>query len=241
MKTAAAMVSLLLLAGACTSDGDGRSRPSHDTGGSVPDAVQQIMDESRFDPAVWGIHVVDLDTGEVLVDHGSSRVLLPGSTPKLFSTVAALETFGPDHTFVTPVYAVGDRTGPTLAGSLVLVASGDLVMGGRTRADGTIDFTSGDHNDANSLPFGSLTPEDPVAGLAQLARQVAASGITRVDGDVVIDDRLFETDDFAAGMVSPIVINDNLVDVTITPGQEGRRRPSSGDPRAPPTRSTLRS
>ena len=233
MRTAIAMVGLFVLAAACTSDGT-LSRPADTSTGRLPEAIQKVIDQPRFDPAVWGIDVVNLDTGQVLIDHGSQRALLPGSTPKIFSTAAALETFGPDHTFVTPVYAVGHRTGSTLTGSLVLVASGDLVMGGRARPDGTVDFTTGDHNDANSLPFGSLTPEDPLAGLAHLAQQVAASGITHVDGDVLIDDRLFQTNDhFAAGLVSPIVVNDNLVDVTITPGREGETATVDWRPRSP--------
>ena len=62
---------------------------------------------------------------------------------------------------------------------------------------------------------------------ANLAREVAAAGVKTVGGDVRIDDRLF---DEVAGTgsgprrVTPIVVNDNLVDVVVTPGE----RP--GDP-----------
>jgi D-alanyl-D-alanine carboxypeptidase len=61
----------------------------------------------------------------------------------------------PTHGFNTVVYLQGavSDTG-TLQGDLILVASGDLTMGGRTRPDGSIAFTDFDHNEANP----SVTP-----------------------------------------------------------------------------------
>ena len=45
-----------------------------------------------------------------------------------------------------------------------------------------------------------------------------AAGITRVDGDVVIDDRLFTPIDWPDGLISPIWVNENLIDIEVTPG-----------------------
>jgi serine-type D-Ala-D-Ala carboxypeptidase/endopeptidase (penicillin-binding protein 4) len=99
----------------------------------------------------------------------------------------------------------------------VLVASGDPTMGGRTLPDGTIEFADTDHSESGAF----LTKTDPVAGLNDLARQVKTAGITKVS-DVVIDDRLFDKvqGEFMATL-SPIVINDNLVDLSVTPGANG--------------------
>src|SRR4030095_8957528 len=45
--------------------------------------------------------------------------------------------------------------------------------------------------------------------------------IAKVRGDVVVDDGLFiETDDEFVGGVSAACVNDNLVDVTIRPGEK---------------------
>ena len=107
-----------------------------------------------------------------------------------------------------------------MQGDLVLVGKGDITMGGRTKPDGTVDFTDLDHNDANPLPGATLTPEDPLAGLDELAAQVKRSGIDAVSGDVVVDDRLFQSS-LAGEPITPIVINQNLIDVTTTPGQVG--------------------
>ena len=109
-----------------------------------------------------------------------------------------------------------------LRGDLILVASGDLTMGGRTNPDGSIALGNLDHNEANSLGNADLTRPDPLAGYRALARRVCAVGIRRVTGDVVVDDRLFRPylfrDEFE---VRPIFVNDDVVDVAITPTKAG--------------------
>ena len=104
-----------------------------------------------------------------------------------------MNEIGPDHTYDTPVYRIGnvDSAG-VLHGNLVLVASGDLTMGGRTNPDGSIAVTDFDHNEADSLGNAELTAPDPTAGYAQLAQQIAAAGIKKIAGDVIVDDRLLQ-------------------------------------------------
>src|SRR5207237_739662 len=65
-----------------------------------------------------------------------------------------------------------------------------------------------------------LTESDPLAGLEELVRQIAAAGIKKVRGEVIVDDRLFDsTNSTGSGpsKVSPILINDNLIDITVAP------------------------
>src|SRR3712207_8227824 len=93
------------------------------------------------------------------------RLYIPGSSTKLFSVSAALDDLGFDHRFKTPVYAQGSVKDGTLSGNLVLVASGDLTMGGRTAPNGTVSYTPIDHTYANDVPGATLTPENPLAGL----------------------------------------------------------------------------
>ena len=105
-----------------------------------------------------------------------------------------------------------------------LVGSGDLSFGLREQPDGTLyyeNLPNLDHSYATAgLPGAVEPPGDPLAGLNQLASQVRASGITNVDGDVVVDDRLFTPHDFPDGLVSPIWVNENLIDITVTPGHD---------------------
>ena len=109
-----------------------------------------------------------------------------------------------------------------LDGDLILVASGDLSMGGRTNPDGSYAITDLDHNEANALGDAQLTAPDPLAGYRSLAAQIAATGIRQVRGDVIVDERLWEPFNFRDELaVGPIFVNDNVVDVSITPGSPG--------------------
>ena len=100
-------------------------------------------------------------------------------------------------------------------------------MGGRTTEDGRIACTEGDHTYANYGRPTELASTDPMAGLKDLARQISESGIEEVDGDVMVDDRLFRTYQPAVQatldqyLVSPIMINDNLIDLEVIPGKPG--------------------
>ncbi|MBS1906293.1 MAG: D-alanyl-D-alanine carboxypeptidase/D-alanyl-D-alanine-endopeptidase [Actinobacteria bacterium] len=179
------------------------------------------MNKLEYQHARWSISVKDLDTGATVIDLDGDKMAEPGSFVKTYSVGAAWVKWGPDHTVTTPVKRSGTVTGGTLTGDLVLVGQGDLTMGGRTKPDGTVDFTDLDHNDANPLPGATLTKEDPLTGLNRLAAQVKASGIDRVNGDVVIDDRLF-SGSLANEPITPILINQNLLDVLVTPGAPGQ-------------------
>ena len=183
----------------------------------LPDEALEIMNQPQFASGRWAISVKDLDTDETLIDLDGDKLAEPGSFVKTYSAGAAWVKWGPEHTIITPVKQSGDLNGGTLTGDLILVGQGDLTMGGRTKPDGTVDFTNLDHNDANPLPGATLTTEDPLTGLNELAAQVKASGIDTVSGDVVIDDRMF-TGKLDGKPVSPIVINQNLLDILITPG-----------------------
>ncbi|HEY7059895.1 MAG TPA: D-alanyl-D-alanine carboxypeptidase/D-alanyl-D-alanine-endopeptidase [Chloroflexota bacterium] len=197
----------------------------------LPPEVRAIMDQPLYRFARWSIYVADLATGAPLYDYQGRELVVPGSVTKLFPGAAALDAFGPDYRFETPIYRRGtvDAQG-TLQGDLVLVASGDLTMGGRNTPDGHIDFESFDHTYANATGLGTLTPENPLAGLDDLARQVVAAGIRRVSGNVLIDARLFDQmpkDDY---VLSPIMINDNLIDLTVRPSDVGEAATVSARP-----------
>ena len=184
--------------------------------------LSTIISDPRYAYASWGIIIVDPATGRTLYEKNADEMFAPASTTKLFSSGAILETLGPDYRFRTPVFATQQADGSgKLSGSLILKATGDLSMGGRTLPDDTIEFTNIDHGDANALQNAILTTTDPLSGLNELASQVKASGITGVS-DVIIDDRLFNTTDLNKEfIISPIIVNDNQVDIIATPGNSG--------------------
>jgi D-alanyl-D-alanine carboxypeptidase/D-alanyl-D-alanine-endopeptidase (penicillin-binding protein 4) len=145
----------------------------------------------------------------------------PASVTKLYSCAAAMLAIGPDQRYETPVYRRGDVDSGVLKGDLVLVAQGDLTLGGRTQADGKLAFKDHDHVYAGYLSTQTeLTDTDPLAGLNDLARQIKAAGIVAISGDLLIDDRLFQRERGSGSgpsIVTPIMVNDNIVDVIVTP------------------------
>ena len=183
--------------------------------------LDAVLDGPDYKRATWGVRVVDAKTGATVYSRNPDALLAPASVTKLFSCAAALVALGPDHKQETRVYRRGLLLNGTLHGDLVLVAAGDLMFGGRTK-DGETVFKDKDHTYANG-GFGEceLTDTDPLAGLNDLAEQVKAAGITRVDGEVLVDDRLFaRTRGTGTGpdAVTPIVVNDNVIDLVVTPG-----------------------
>jgi D-alanyl-D-alanine carboxypeptidase/D-alanyl-D-alanine-endopeptidase (penicillin-binding protein 4) len=186
-------------------------------------AIEAVIAAPRYKHAHWGILAEDLTTGECIYALNADKLFIPASTTKLFSCACALDALGADYRFQTAVVRRGEVTAEgTLEGDLILIASGDLTLGGRTQADGSIAFTDTDHTYANGNPNADWTEPDPLAGLNDLARQVAAAGIRRITGDIVIDDRLFQAAESTGSgpvRVGPILVNDNLIDVRITPAQ----------------------
>ena len=169
----------------------------------------------------WSLVVMDAKTGALVYALDPDRLAFTGSVRKLFSVATALNSIGPDHRFTTSVHRSGTATPQgALIGDLVLVGGGDLTFGGRAKPDGTLDYSDFDHNEAPAFGGAGLTPQDPLAALNDLARQVRAAGIRNVTGDVLVDDRLFDSFRVPNGnvLISPLSVNENLIDVTVTPG-----------------------
>jgi D-alanyl-D-alanine carboxypeptidase/D-alanyl-D-alanine-endopeptidase (penicillin-binding protein 4) len=189
--------------------------------------IRDVIGEARFKHARWGILVSDRATCEVLYELDADKLLPPASTTKLYSVAAALDALGSSCCFETPVFRRGeiDPAG-VLKGDLVLVAVGDLTMGGRTTKANEIEFTKADHTYANPSANTVLTSGDPLAGLNSLAQQVAAAGIRHVRGQVIVDARAFAPahgTGSGPSQLTPIMINDNLIDLTIVPTTKGSR------------------
>lgn len=204
--------------------------------------LEAFINQPPYEEAHWGVLFVDQETGETLYEHQRGKLFAPASVTKLYSVAAALDVLGADHRFKTPIYRRGnvDDAG-VLHGDLILVPSGDLTLGGRTTESGEIAFKPSDHTYSNWSEDGELTTEDPLAGLNNLAKQVAAAGIRKVDGDVLIDNRLFQpTESSGSGpkLVQPAMLNDNIIDFTITPGKEGEPATVTCRPEAPFVRVT---
>ena len=180
-----------------------------------PKRIAAVMARTEFAHAAWGMEFLDLATGQPIFALNRQQLFVPGSTTKVVTMATALETLGPDHRFRTRLYRTGPVVGGVVQGDLVLVASGDPNLSGRARG-GRYAFFDQDHSYG-----GQPLPEDPLMVLRAMARQVAGRGIRGVTGQVIVDASLFAEGDRELGTrvtLSPLVINDNVIDLVVTPG-----------------------
>jgi N-acyl-D-amino-acid deacylase len=188
---------------------------------SLAERIQQVTSRPEFAHSSFGIEFYSLDRKRSVFTLNADKLFTPASTTKLLTEGTAMALLGKDYRFHTPVY----RTGPigpdgTLHGDVVLVASGDANLSGRIQPDGTLAFENEDHCYGGSVDTRAV-PGDPLAVLRELSRQVAAHGVKRIEGRVLVDTSLFPDGGSELGTgadISPIVVNDNIIDVTASPG-----------------------
>jgi PBP4 family serine-type D-alanyl-D-alanine carboxypeptidase len=195
--------------------------PASDAAALLAQRLRPILDRPEFRHATWGIEFYSLDDDRPVFELNPDQLFVAASTTKLLTAGTALRLLGPEYRFHTKVYRTGPVDGKgTLRGDLVLVASGDLNLSGRIQPGDTLGFTNEDHAyDAD--PSTQAVPGDPLLVIRQLAGQVAAHGVKRITGRVLVDVSLFRegTRELGTGVVmSPVVVNDNLVDLMIGPG-----------------------
>jgi serine-type D-Ala-D-Ala carboxypeptidase/endopeptidase (penicillin-binding protein 4) len=153
---------------------------------AVGDLVAALAGDTRLGPRV-GVVVADASTGTVLGSAAATTQLVPASTQKLLTAVAALTEPGADTTLPTTAVLDGESR-------VVLVGGGDMML---AAGAGNPDAVNGR------------------AGLGDLADQVAAkilvSGRTSVS--LAVDDRIFtgpaiaptvRPNDAAAGYIAPV-------------------------------------
>jgi N-acyl-D-amino-acid deacylase len=183
---------------------------------TLAERIQKVISRPEFARANFGIKFVSLSTGKVLYSLNSNKLFVPASTTKLLTEGAVLAKLGADYRFHTRIYRTApvDKKGK-LKGDLILVAGGDPNLSNRIRPDGTLAFVDEDHS-----YNGPAVDGDPLAVIKQLAQQVAAKGIRKIEGRVLIDTTLFPDGPREAGtnvVMSSIMVNDNVIDLLLTP------------------------
>ncbi|MEN0064271.1 MAG: D-alanyl-D-alanine carboxypeptidase/D-alanyl-D-alanine-endopeptidase [Myxococcota bacterium] len=128
---------------------------------SAASLKKEVKDELTH-PTLYGAVLsvrVDDERGKTLFERGSEQRLVPASTMKWLTAIAAADRLGLDDTFVTTVQVSGEVVGDTLYGDIYFVGDGDP----------------------------SLGEEDPTEVLDEIERIFAETGIRRIKGGVVVD------------------------------------------------------
>ena len=183
---------------------------------TLAERIQKVTNRPEFAHANFGIKFVSLDTGNVLYSLNSNKLFVPASTTKLLTEGTVLAKLGADYRFHTRIYRTApiDKNGK-LKGDLVLVAGGDPNLSNRIRPDGTLAFVDEDHS-----YNGPAVEGDPLIVIKQLANDVAAKGVRKIEGRIIVDTSLFPDGPREGGtnvVMSSIMVNDNVIDLTLTP------------------------
>lgn len=94
----------------------------------LPAAVAQALQQAGIPDTHVGIVVQEIGNPVPLLAHGEQRSFNPASVMKLLTTLVALESLGPAHTFQTRVYADGVLQDGVLQGNLILQGGGDPAL-----------------------------------------------------------------------------------------------------------------
>ena len=179
--------------------------------------AEQLVQAAPVDKGEWGLLVVDAASGETLYEKNADKYFVPASNMKLLSTAVALDKLGVDYRFRTTMETNGKLGDDgTLRGDLFLVGRGDPNLSNR------------------KFPFDAKEEFDgpPERVLAEMADAVVARGLKEITGDIVGDDSYFprerypdgwEIDDMVweyGAAISAIVVDDNTVTLTLTPGEK---------------------
>ena len=185
---------------------------------SIDTSIAALIDRC---PAVQhgriGFKFIDLGTGGLVAQRNASDFFTPASNTKLYTTALALERLGPEYRFRTQLRTSAPwQPGQPSIPDLQVVGGGDPSLSGR------------------SLPYQVEAREhDDLAAVKQMADQLLATGIRKIEGDVTgvaarypgsrypdgwtVDDALY---DYGAA-VSSLAVNDNTAELILRPTEMG--------------------
>ncbi|MFO7894567.1 MAG: D-alanyl-D-alanine carboxypeptidase/D-alanyl-D-alanine-endopeptidase [Longimicrobiales bacterium] len=194
----------LCLALALAAQTDGVAAQNTEPGApSAPGAVlDSILHSAPLSRAHWGVAVYDRADGSPVLLHNEGRLFTAASTMKLVTAAAALDLLGAEYRFRTDV--VGEWGPDGVADRLTVEGGGDPSL-----TDAFFDH--------------------PLAPLDSLADSLAAAGLRRVVGPLVIDQTRFDSvaifpawetfdlDWYYAAPVAPFAVMAASYEVIVTP------------------------
>lgn len=136
-------------------------------------ALDKFLQQPEYKNASVGIHIQDLESGETLFELNSQKLLIPASTMKLITSATALELLGADYRFETKLGYIGEtEKSHILNGDLIVIGGGDPTLGS-------------EHFRKNYFKNHFLEV---------WAQKIKAAGIQQVNGDLILDGSIYDSE-----------------------------------------------
>lgn len=184
--------------------------PAISEAGPVEPEIRRLLTKLPHRETVASACVIDLSSGRAVVEENADTPLMPASTMKLFSMCAALEELGAPFKFETLLGTDGTN--------VIVLGDGDPGFG-----DEKIQTKRG---------------ESIIAPFERWAVAMQQAGITAVRGDLIVDESIFDEqrlhpsweradlDNWYAAPVSGLNINDNCLDISVSPSKTANKGPT---------------
>lgn len=131
-------------------------------------ATKNLMNSSAAVSSSLSFYVSD-ESGNFIYEYQGNKGLSTASTQKIFTAAAALEVLGKNYTYKTTSGYSGNISGGNLKGDLIISSTGDPTLG--------------------SWRYDTYKPEN---FKQKLIEAIKKAGITKISGDLVIDDSYFD-------------------------------------------------
>lgn len=131
-------------------------------------ATKNLMNSSAAVSSSLSFYVSD-ESGNFIYEYQGNKGLSTASTQKIFTAAAALEVLGKNYTYKTTSGYSGNISGGNLNGDLIISSTGDPTLG--------------------SWRYDAYKPEN---FKQKLIEAIKKAGITKISGDLVIDDSYFD-------------------------------------------------
>ena len=168
--------------------------------------LTDLLEQPEYRSALIGIQIENVKSGETLYSYNSEKLMIPASTMKIITTAAALEILGENYRFTTKIGFSGKVRDQKLKGDLVIIGGGDPVLGS--------EYFQDEYFTEHFLDV--------------WAKKIKAAGITQIDGDLILDASLYDSEKipptwiwedmgnyYGAG-ASALTVYDNLFRITFS-------------------------
>lgn len=175
--------------------------------------IDTLLNSAATSMGWWGVKVLYPETGEVIYERNASKVFMPASNMKMYSTAAAICLLGPQYRYATDFVTNGSISDGELKGDLIIKGSGDPTWYKR--------FYDGNYDSV----------------MVRFVDSLRAQGIERIDGNIIGDDNVFDDNVYGNGwefddepyyycaQLSGLSFNENYIDFSIMPDSANLGQP----------------